>query len=173
MGVIVARANRPGPLGLTSSNVVTSTGGVFTRLHGAEAPSFVLVDLERPTKSVSLAKLRGRPLVLNFWASWCAPCREEMPALEGVARQLRGMVEFVGLDTQDQSDAALAFARAMRVTYPLAIATAQVWSAYGVFGLPTTFFISPDGHLVGKQVGALTRGRLRTLIHQLFGVSAT
>jgi hypothetical protein len=96
-----------------------------------------------------------------------------MPALAQVARELKGKVDFVGLDTQDQRGAGLAFAKSTHVHYPLAFDTAQVWSSYGVYGLPTTFFISPSGQILGKQVGGLTRSRLLALIHQVFKVLVT
>lgn len=173
LGTVVARANRPGSLGPSSSSVVTSNGGTFTRLHATTAPSFNLVDLEHPNRTISLNEFRGHALVVNFWASWCPPCRKEMPALAQVARQLKGKVDFVGLDTQDQRSAGLVFAKSTRVRYPLAFATAQVWSSYGVYGLPTTFFISASGQILGKQIGGLTKSRLLALIHQVFKVSVT
>ncbi len=170
LGVAVARANRPESLGASSSNIITSNGGTFTRLRATEAPSFNLVNLVHPSQSVFLKEFRGHPLVVNFWASWCPPCRKEMPALARVAQQLAGKVDFVGLDTQDQRSAGLAFARSTNVHYPLAFDTAQVWSAYGVYGLPTTFFIAPDGKILGKQVGGLTESRLIAIIHDVFDV---
>ncbi len=173
LGVTVARENRPGTVGASSSNIITSNGGTFTRLRATEAPSFNLVDLVHPSQSVSLQEFRGHPLVVNFWASWCPPCRKEMPALAQVAHQLKGKVDFVGLDTQDQRSAGLAFAKSTHVHYPLAFDTVQVGSSYGVYGLPTTFFVSPSGQILGKQVGGLTKSRLLALIHQIFRVSVT
>lgn len=170
LGVAVARANRPGSLGVSSSDIITSNGGTFTRLRATEAPSFNLVNLAHPSRSVSLQEFRGHPLVINFWASWCPPCRKEMPALARVAQQLVGKVAFVGLDTQDERSAGLAFARSTNVHYPLAFDTAQVWSAYGVYGLPTTFFVSSDGHILGKQVGGLTQSRLLGILHEVFNI---
>lgn len=167
LGVTVARANRTIIVG-TSSNIVTSNGGTFTRIPSTPAPAFQLVDLESPQKTVSLNDFRGHFLILNFWASWCPPCRKEMPALASVAHQLAGRVDFVGLDTQDERSAGLAFAKSTNVHYPLAFDTAAVWSSYGVYGLPTTFFISPSGRILGKQVGGLTKPRLLTLIKQVF-----
>lgn len=173
LGVTVARENRPGTVGASSSNIITSNGGTFTRLRATEAPSFNLVDLVHPSQSVSLQEFRGHPLVVNFWASWCPPCRKEMPALARVAQQLAGKVDFVGLDTQDERSAGLAFAQSANVHYPLAFDTAQVWSAYGVYGLPTTFFVSSDGHILGKQVGGLTESRLFAIIQEVFNVQST
>ena len=170
-GATVARTYRHATFELSSSSAVTSSGGTFTRLRATVAPTFYLVDLEHPSRTISLRDFRGHNLVLNFWASWCPPCRKEMPVLTQAARQLKGRVDFVGLDTQDQRSAGLAFAKSFHVHYPLAFDTAQVWSSYGVYGLPTTFFISPTGQILGKQVGGLTRSRLSALIHQVFKFS--
>ncbi len=173
LGVAVARVNKPETLRASSSNIITSSGGIFTRIRETVAPSFDVVNLMHPSQSVSLQEFRGHPLVVNFWASWCPPCRKEMPALARVAQQMVGKVDFVGLDTQDERSAGISFARSTHVHYPLAFDTAQVWSAYGVYGLPTTFFISSDGHILGKQVGGLTESRLRAIVHEVFDVRST
>jgi len=171
LGVFIARETHPSPLTPTSSNVFTSTGGVFTKESGAEAFPWTLPDLAAPNRTVSLSQFRGRPVIVNFWASWCPPCRKEMPALEHVSQLLRGRVAIVGLDTQDERSAGLAFAKEEHVTYPLATDNAQVWSGYGVFGLPTTFFISATGAVMGKQVGGMTESGLESLVLKVFGVS--
>jgi cytochrome c biogenesis protein CcmG/thiol:disulfide interchange protein DsbE len=168
LGVTAAHANLPSNTTAAASNVITSNTGVFTALHGGDAPSFSLVDLANQKLSISLGQFRGEPLVLNFWASWCPPCRQEMPALAQVASELIGKVHFLGLDTQDERSAGLTFARSTRVHYPLAFDTSQVSASYGVYGLPTTFFISSGGRLVGRQVGALTKSRLLYLINYVF-----
>lgn len=148
-----------------------STGGVFTKGNGQAAPGWSVPSLADPALAVTLRQFRGRPVVVNFWASWCTPCRKEMPALEQVSRLLAGRVSFVGLDTQDQSAAGLAFARRMTVTYPLAIANARLWSAYRIQALPTTFFISSRGAVVGEDFGGLTRNSLLRLVRNLYGVT--
>ncbi len=173
IGVAIARIGRPAGPGSISSNVITATGGVFTAEHGTQAPDWTLPALERPASTVALAQFRGRPVVVNFWASWCPPCRKEMPALEHVARLLNGRVDFVGLDTQDERSAGLAFARGAKVSYALATDNAEVWSSYGVYGLPTTVFISASGELLGRQVGGLTEARLEALVRQVFEVSVS
>jgi thiol-disulfide isomerase/thioredoxin len=171
LGVVVATAARPSQPGIATAPALP--GGYFARLNGPQAPSWMLPDLSRPSKTVSLARFRGRPLVINFWASWCPPCREEMPALERAARQLTGRVSFAGLDTQDQPGAGLAFARRAGVTYPLATDNAQVYGSYGVSGLPTTFFVNADGTIVGRQVGAMTESGIYTLVREVFGVTVS
>jgi cytochrome c biogenesis protein CcmG/thiol:disulfide interchange protein DsbE len=172
LGVAVGRLASPNGSGGSTSNVFTATGGVFTKEAGIPAPTWNLPDLAHRTKSVALSQFRGHPLIINFWASWCPPCRAEMPALEHEARKLAGRITIVGLDTQDEASAGLAFARSRGVSYPLALDNAQVWSAYGVYGLPTTFFVSANGRIVGKQTGGMTQSRLETLIHQVFGIAS-
>ena len=153
----------------TSNQVFTSTGGEFHRTSGI-APTWTLPDLRHLSANLSLAQLRGRPLVLNFWASWCPPCRKEMPALAATARKAGDHVAFVGVDTNDARSDALSFAAKTGVGYPLAYdANASVAGTYAVNGLPTTFFISATGQLVGEQVGGMTAGRLAQLLQITFG----
>jgi cytochrome c biogenesis protein CcmG, thiol:disulfide interchange protein DsbE len=169
LGVVIATAARPSQPDLASAPPLP--GGYFSREHGQQAPSWQLPDLSRPSQTISPAQFRGRPLVINFWASWCPPCRQEMPVLERAARQLRGRVSFAGLDTQDEQGAALAFARQTGVTYPLAIDNAQVYASYGVAGLPVTFFVTADGAVVGRQIGGMTQSGLDTLVREVFGIA--
>ena len=111
----------------------------------------------------SLDSFRGRVLVLNFWASWCAPCREEGPVLERAWLGARGMgLLLLGLNMQDVTGDALDFARQLGVTYlNVRDRGNDVARAYGVTGLPETFFISATGHVVGHVIGAVTPDQLR------------
>ena len=171
LGVVIATAARPSQPNLAAAPPLP--GGYFSRMHGPQAPPWQLPSLSRPSQTVSLAQFRGHPLVINFWASWCPPCRKEMPALEAAARQFAGRVSFVGLDTQDQPNAGLAFARRMSVTYSLATDNAQVYASYGVQGLPVTFFVNADGVIVGRQIGGMTQSGLGALVHEVFGVTVS
>ena len=171
LGVVTATAARPSQPDLAAAPPLP--GGYFSRMHGPQAPPWQLPGLSRPSRTVTLAQFRGHPLVINFWASWCPPCRQEMPALERAARQLSGRVSFVGLDTQDQPGAAVAFARRMGVTYPLATDNVQVYASYGINGLPTTFFVAADGTIVGRQIGGMTQSGLDALVREVFGVTVS
>ncbi len=171
-GTAIAQAIGPAvPPTVSSSAPFADTGGLFSKGNGQTAPGWSLPALADPARTVSLRQFRGHPVVVNFWASWCPPCRKEMPALQQVSRLLAGRVAFVGLDTQDQRSAGLAFARKMRVTYPLATANAQVWTAYNVTALPTTYFVSGHGTVLGEDFGGMTRTSLLGLIRQLFGIA--
>lgn len=156
----------------TSNQVITSTGGTFHRASGP-APGWTLPSLRDTSAHVTLAQFKGRPVVINFWASWCPPCRKEMPALAATARRVGANVAFVGIDTNDERGAALAFAAKTGVAYPLAFDPhATAGGNYGVYGLPTTFFVSAKGDLVGEQVGGMTSVRLSQLLKQTFGLGA-
>ncbi len=114
-------------------------------------------------------QVEGKPIVLNFWASWCVPCRTEMPLLEGASRRWRGRIEFIGIDTNDPRGAARAFLAKMHVTYPSAFdPNASLAQAYGLFGLPVTVFIAADGRVQGRHIGELNAGALRAALSQAF-----
>jgi len=117
--------------------------------------------------------LAGRPLVVNFWASWCAPCRKEMPVLQAAAQQLRGRVDFLGVDYLDQAGPARRLAAETGVTYRLAAdPRGRAGTKLGVTGLPTTLFIDTGGVLAGRKVGELDARRLREAIHGYLGVGS-
>ena len=111
---------------------------------------------------VSLKELRGTPLVLNFWASWCDPCRSEAKVLErGWKHDGRGVL-FLGLDQQDARENARDFISQFGITFPHvrdpSNDTARAW---GVTGLPETFFIGADGKVVGHVIGSVDDAQLR------------
>jgi thiol-disulfide isomerase/thioredoxin len=120
---------------------------------GRPAPAFVLPRLSGGG-TVALAGLRGRPVVLNFWASWCAPCREETPLLVRVHRRYGDRVQFVGVDAEDRPEDARRFAQQYHVDYPLVrMEDDRLVDAYGVPGLPTTVFIDARGRIAARTVG--------------------
>jgi cytochrome c biogenesis protein CcmG/thiol:disulfide interchange protein DsbE len=117
---------------------------------------------------------RGKPLVLNFWASWCFPCQTEMPLLESASRNADGLVQFVGVDTDDSRGPAITFLRLHHVTYPtlsLADGTGSIGTAYGLIGLPITVFVSADGTMLGRHIGQLDAATLRAALKLAFGRS--
>ncbi|HEV2127230.1 MAG TPA: TlpA disulfide reductase family protein [Thermomicrobiales bacterium] len=136
------------------------------------APEFELA-LMNGEGTVSLEELRGNTVVVNFWASWCAPCREEMPALQESAEAHAGdEVVFVGVGAKnDKQDAAEAFVEEFGITYPIGRDTeggdslsGQIEKAFGVPGYPATFFITPEGMINQIVFGPLEIEDLDTYI---------
>jgi cytochrome c biogenesis protein CcmG/thiol:disulfide interchange protein DsbE len=117
-------------------------------------------------RQTSLADLRGRTLVLNFWASWCVPCREEMPMLEQLSRSERDNgVTVLGVAIEDDELSLTSFLQAFNVTYPAGLdSDNSVARAFEVKGLPTTIVISPTGQIVRRWQGPIDRQRLDSFI---------
>jgi len=125
------------------------------------APSFSFPELDHPGQRVSLAGYAGKPVVVNFFASWCPPCKQETPKLASFYRTERGSVPLVGMDENDTSADAASFARKNGVTYPLAWDPHLVASdAYDVAGMPQTFFLNASHHIVYHVIGPITTAEL-------------
>jgi len=118
--------------------------------------------------SASLADYAGRPLVLNFFASYCTPCAREMPALQAVADQLGDRVSVVGLNLADEEDAARALVEQTGVTYDLGRdQDGAIAQALGVVNLPTTVFATADHEVLEVHTGALSEDQLREKMTRL------
>jgi cytochrome c biogenesis protein CcmG, thiol:disulfide interchange protein DsbE len=121
---------------------------------------------------VRLADLRGRPVVLNFWASWCPPCLAEMPEFQRVHQRLGDRVAFLGVNQRDQAQAAEQLARSTGVTYPLALDVAgRSFDAFGGLGMPTTVLIRADGTVADIFAGQLDGALLSERIRRVLGVA--
>jgi cytochrome c biogenesis protein CcmG/thiol:disulfide interchange protein DsbE len=120
---------------------------------GQRAPAFSLQRLNG-TDSISLASLRGKTVVLNFFASWCTPCKREAPALEKVWRDYRSQgVVVLGIDTNDASNDARHFISVHGVTYPtVGGAGMELAARYGTANLPTTYVLNREGRVVGGEI---------------------
>lgn len=116
------------------------------------APNFHLPRLDRAGK-LSLASLRGKPVVINFWQSSCDPCKSEAKTLEAAYRKYHGRIAFVGVDVYDFATDARRFARRYGVTYPLVHdVTGSTIDTYGYTGYPETFFVNRRGKLIGVHI---------------------
>jgi len=150
---------------LVNKEPITGLSGIT--MVNRPAPDFTITTFEG-TK-ISFADLKGKPVVINFWASWCPPCRVEAPLLEHTWRAYkdRGVV-FIGVDIQDKLEDALAYIREFNVTYPNGPdPTGEISINYGVSGLPVTFFVSRKGEILRRWVGAIERSVLISAIEEI------
>ena len=152
-------------VGLLNKEPVTGRSGV-TRV-GKPAEDFTLPLFGGG--ELALSELRGRPVVINFWASWCPPCRVEALLLEGVWRLYRDQdVVFVGVNIQDGEDAGTAYLAEFGITYPNGRdVDGRTTVDYGVIGLPVTFFVARDGTVQRRWVGAISEADLLARVNEL------
>lgn len=144
-------------------------GSSPARRPATPAHAFQLHDLRDPERSISLADFRGRPLVVNFFASWCVPCAKEMPAFQQVYQRVKSRVAFLGVNHQDSRPDGLELLRRTGVQYPAGSdPDGTVAVAYGLFGMPTTLFVSPDGRVVDRHTGELSAAELERTIDRAF-----
>lgn len=130
-------------------------GVAIFAIRGQPAPDFALEDLNGQV--YRLSELRGTPLVLNFWATWCPPCRAEMPLLESEAQRLLGQVLFLAINYQEGPDLVQSFVEELDLQYMKVLLDPQgeVSSAYNVMALPMTFFLDREGVIQNIHLGAL------------------
>jgi thiol-disulfide isomerase/thioredoxin len=122
--------------------------------------------------TASLSDYRGKPIILNFWATWCGPCRVEIPALEAASQKHRGEAVFIGVDIQEDALQVADFAGQLGMTYPVLLdTTAETAQLYRVRAFPTTIFIDGRGVVMDIYIGPLNEPLLATRIQQLLETS--
>lgn len=147
-------------LGLLLVNIERNPADIKSPLIRRPAPDAIVHDLEGGS-ALRLSSLRGRPVVVNFWASWCVPCVEEHPSLTAGARS-NPDVTFVGILYEDSAENARAFLTQLGSSYASYLdEDGKAAIAFGVYGAPETFFINPEGTIVDKFVGPLDGDTLR------------
>lgn len=146
-----AGADRTGSAATAESDAPAASGDGA----GASVPATPLTTFDGET--VSFEDYRGTPMVVNFWASWCAPCVAEMPDLEAVHEAAGDRVAFVGINTQDTPEEASDLVEQTGVSYDLVSDPGgDLFREFGVFGMPSTFYVDADGQIVGRHTGLLT-----------------
>ncbi len=136
-------------------------------LVGHPAPDFSLDTLTG--EELILSKLRGTPVVLNFWATWCPPCRAELPELAAASTRLAGELMIVGVNQAEARADVQAFAAGLSLPFPVPLdERADVSQTYRVRSLPTTFFIDRQGVIRQVQVGPVTEATLEQLLKTIY-----
>lgn len=140
-------------------------------LVGSEAPDFHLETIAGDT--VSLDDLRGHVAILNFWASWCLPCRDEHPILVRASETWPDDVVVAGVLYQDSRASALRFMQRLGGDWPSGMDPASRTAIdYGVYGVPETFFLSRDGRVARKHIGPITWQVVESAVDSLLSVPA-
>lgn len=140
------------------------------RLSARPAPPFTIPLMNGTTdgKTFDLASTKGKPVLINFWASWCIPCEDEAGTLERASRQYGDRVTFIGVNVQDTDANARDFLRRFGVSYPNGVdALGAVAVDYGMSGVPESYFVDRNGQLTRKWQGPLDDARLKSYLDEL------
>ena len=133
---------------------------------GQIAPQFITDTIDGET--VSLTEFRGKPVVLNFWASWCGPCRVETPHFQRFSEEMGDAITVIGVNQQERPEKIEPFIDEFGVTYPIWLdLNGRISQTYEIFGLPTTYILDQNGVIVAILPGGITEGALHDQIRPL------
>jgi thiol-disulfide isomerase/thioredoxin len=137
------------------THATAASGTVKFLKERAEIPAFTALDLDG--KPVSIAALRGKVVLINFWATWCPPCREEIPDLIALQSKYKDRLQIIGVSQDSGSvEAVRRFAAAQGMNYPSVISTPEIEKLFpGIYALPTSFIVDRDGKIAQKHIGLL------------------
>jgi cytochrome c biogenesis protein CcmG, thiol:disulfide interchange protein DsbE len=160
--IVVSAVTTGSPAPGDSDSAAAATAGFSVPVTGNPvAAGFTLPVLGDSAKQLSLAQYDGKPVIVNFFASWCTPCQQETPLLASWYKQQGGKVAVLGLDENDTSASAETFVAAKGVSYPVGFDPNTIAaSGYGVNALPQTFFLNAQHHIVYHWDGAVTTAEL-------------
>lgn len=158
----------PEQLAVAETTAPEETG---TQPPSVPAPDFTVYDADGNT--VKLSSYFGKPIILNFWASWCGPCKMEMPDFNEKSQELEGNVQFLMINMTDGAretvETASAFIEEQGYTFPVFFdTTSEAAYVYGAYSLPTTFFIDADGNAVAQATGAISGDTLQRGIDLIY-----
>ena len=163
VGVIIAAAL----VGVLFLGLGTDPSEIRSPLIGKPAPMFALREVGTG-RTVDVTQLKGKPLVINFWATWCGPCYEEHPVLVANARMLQPNVQFLGVVFQDEESKIQSFLQQRGSSYPTVVDDkGKTAIAYGVGGVPETFFLDANGVIVAKYAGPMSTEILQENIQKV------
>lgn len=154
-----------------SASASTSTGLHPRNLAASAAPDITMEDANG--NEVKLSDFRGKPVILNFWTSWCDYCKSEMPIFESAYQQYGSQIQFVMLNavqSERSSEDGRDFIQSSNYTFPVFYDTqGNAMTAYGLRGFPATVFIDAEGNIVSRNIGAINEEKLNENIQTLLG----
>ena len=160
------------PLIITAALLALLSGAVSAMKVGEVAPDFTRTDASG--KPVQLSKYRGQLVLLNFWASWCGPCREEVPLFSKWQREFnsRGL-QVIGVSMDDDAEEVKKFLAAYPATYPMVMGDARFAEQFGgVLGLPLSYLIDPQGRVVARYQGEVDLAKMEAKVKELLARAA-
>lgn len=162
---------RLAPLACALSLVLAGCGGNDAVSKGTPAPSLGPGKVVKATPAAYkriLRSMRGKPVVVNYWASWCEPCEREMPRMVAAAHRYQGQVRFLGVDVEDVQSAAEAFVRKYRIPFPsVADPLGEIRRSERIVGLPVTQFYRADGELAFQHAGEIKDDELERKLREV------
>jgi cytochrome c biogenesis protein CcmG/thiol:disulfide interchange protein DsbE len=165
IGIVVAAVM----IALLVAGLGRNPSEIQSPLIGKAAPTFALRQVGTG-QTLDLTQFRGKPVVINFWATWCVPCYEEHPVLVRGAQMLGSDVQFVGVVFDDTEEKIMSFLNERGSSYPTLVDVAgKTAIAYGVGGVPETFFLDATGKVVAKFSGPLTPDQLAVHVRKALG----
>lgn len=155
-----------------STNVANANQNSEDRFNGSPAPDFELKVLDASDKKLKLSDFKGKAVVINFWATWCEPCKIEMPWLVDLQKKYGPQgLQIVGVAMDDTDEKTIAaFVHKMGVNYPVVIGTEKVADLYGgIDGMPTLFFVDREGKIVDHELGLRSLSAIENNIKKSLG----
>ena len=144
----------------------STSGEADVPLTGAQAPEFSLQTLTG--EKVQLTQFRGKPVMLNFWATWCGPCKEEMPIIQSVASRSRTNLIVLGINDDETTDLVSGFVQDHKITFRVLMDPgAKVTDLYQIRGFPTSYFIDSDGKIQAIHIGSLSADQLDSYLGRI------
>jgi cytochrome c biogenesis protein CcmG/thiol:disulfide interchange protein DsbE len=154
-------------VGILFAGLGKNPNEIRSPLIGKPAPTFALKEVGTG-RTVDVAQFKGKPLVINFWATWCGPCWEEHPVLVANARMLQPDVQFLGVVFQDEESKILSFLQQRGSAYPTVVDDkGKTAIAYGIGGVPETFFVDANGVIVAKYNGPMDADAIRANLEKV------
>lgn len=150
----------------STADIGVSSNQTEAPIAGYVAPEFTLSTIQG--QEITLSEYRGQPIVLNFWASWCPPCRAEVPHFQAASLKYNGQAAILGVDQGEPLSVVADFGALMGVTYPLLLdENSSVNRLYGVAALPTTVFINADGVIREVYTGIINQAVLEERVERM------